>query len=154
MLGRRNDDPRAKRPRKSTADQRRIGSNVPTGRKLRSGQTRRSGDPPRSQRLRKAAPAGWIRARIGHAGICARGRVARPVETALEGATIAGRPGSCRSSGRRPAAEGLASYRLRRCVVHGDPVSWRQLRHARRQPAPFLPDSIFPSKYVSVTSSP
>jgi len=35
MFGRKKDHPRAKRPRKSTADQHRIGSNVPTDRKLR-----------------------------------------------------------------------------------------------------------------------
>jgi hypothetical protein len=36
MFGRKKDHPRAKRPRKSTADQHRIGSNVPTDRKLRA----------------------------------------------------------------------------------------------------------------------
>jgi len=37
MFGRKKGHPRAKRPRKSTADQRRTGSNVPTDRKLRAG---------------------------------------------------------------------------------------------------------------------
>jgi hypothetical protein len=36
MFGRKKDHPRAKTPRKSTADQHRIGSNVPTDRKLRA----------------------------------------------------------------------------------------------------------------------
>ena len=39
MFGRKKGHPRAKRPRKSTADQRRTGSNVPTDRKLRQGQS-------------------------------------------------------------------------------------------------------------------
>ena len=45
MFGRKKGHPRAKRPRKSTADQRRTGSNVPTDRKLRPvpGSSRRTG---------------------------------------------------------------------------------------------------------------
>ena len=62
MFGRKKDHPRAKTPRKSTADQHRIGSNVPTDRKLRSGSRRfscrASVSPPTWPLLRTIAGAG------------------------------------------------------------------------------------------------